>query len=207
MDLRSAGALHIIARADYLADAENRAKIRAVLDATTEPHLEIREGDVGDLVTPGGPPIRSDVVMFVFDGWSRARVGVPAARSGGRQTSGRIALLHDRSAHRSRFARPCVPERMRCSSCRWIKEDLVARAVEDQRDAPPRLRSRCVKGKLISLVSVSGGAGVTTIGGQLCPGAWRTRWGKKVALVDLDFQSGDLAVALNVEPERSILDA
>jgi pilus assembly protein CpaE len=61
------------------------------------------------------------------------------------------------------------------------------------------------RGKLISLVSVSGGAGVTTIAAN-CALALAHSMGKKVALIDLDFQAGDLAVALNVEPERSILD-
>jgi pilus assembly protein CpaE len=66
-------------------------------------------------------------------------------------------------------------------------------------------QDRALRGKLISVVSVSGGAGVTTIAAN-CALALAHSMGKKVALVDLDFQAGDLTVALNVEPERSILD-
>jgi pilus assembly protein CpaE len=58
---------------------------------------------------------------------------------------------------------------------------------------------------LISLVSVTGGAGVTTLAAN-CALALARCAGKKVALVDLDLQAGDLAVALNVEPEHSLLD-
>jgi pilus assembly protein CpaE len=174
-------------------------EIRAALAAVTEPHLEIREAQAG------APLQRSndgaDVVMFVFDREHKAqtfpavigvRDGVPPVR---------IALMHERSSH-------AIREALRAGADEVLFLPLdqgdLARALlkisETRKPQEPAL-----KGKLISLVSVSGGAGVTTIAAN-CALALARSMGKKVALVDLDFQSGDLAVALNVEPEHSILD-
>ncbi len=196
-DVRTHSALHTL-RLLLLADAENRAKIRAALDATTEPHLEIREGELATWSQRSADP--ADVVMFVFAGGNEPG-SVPALGAGVGKPPVRIALLHDRSAHAVRAA-------LRAGA------DEVLFLPLDQEDLAPallkisetrRLSEPMVRGKLISLVSVSGGAGVTTLAAN-CALALAHSMGKKVALVDLDFQSGDLAVALNVEPERSILD-
>src|SRR5579862_732767 len=59
-------------------------------------------------------------------------------------------------------------------------------------------------GKVISLASVVGGVGVSSIAANLAF-ALRYHFDKRVALVDLDLQGGALAVLLNVEPELTIL--
>jgi Flp pilus assembly CpaE family ATPase len=57
-------------------------------------------------------------------------------------------------------------------------------------------------GMMLSVASISGGVGVTSVAANL---ALALNYGlrKKVALVDLDLQSGDLSMALNLEPERT----
>ncbi len=52
------------------------------------------------------------------------------------------------------------------------------------------------------MVSITGGAGVTTVAAN-CALALANCAAMKVALVDLDFQSGALEVALNVEPNAA----
>lgn len=59
-------------------------------------------------------------------------------------------------------------------------------------------------GIICSVVSTVGGVGVTSLAANLAL-AMRYALSKRVALVDLDLQSGGLAVALNLEPERTIM--
>jgi pilus assembly protein CpaE len=59
-------------------------------------------------------------------------------------------------------------------------------------------------GSVISLVSLIGGTGVTSLAANLAL-ALRYSFDKRVAVVDLDLQTGGLAVFLNLEPERTIM--
>lgn len=60
-------------------------------------------------------------------------------------------------------------------------------------------------GEIWTLYSPKGGAGVTTLAANLAVEAHR-ELGKSVCLVDLDFQAGDVALALNLNPEYTIVD-
>ena len=55
-----------------------------------------------------------------------------------------------------------------------------------------------------SIVSTVGGVGVTSLVGNLAL-ALRRNLNQRVAVVDLDLQTGGLAVFLNLEPERTIM--
>ncbi|HSR57412.1 MAG TPA: AAA family ATPase, partial [Candidatus Binataceae bacterium] len=59
-------------------------------------------------------------------------------------------------------------------------------------------------GRICALASVVGGVGVTTVAANL---ALALRYGlrQRVALIDLDLQSGALAVSLNLEPEVTLM--
>jgi pilus assembly protein CpaE len=59
-------------------------------------------------------------------------------------------------------------------------------------------------GSVISLVSIVGGVGVSSIAANLAL-ALRYKLDKRVALLDLDLQTGALAVLLNLEPEFTIM--
>ena len=63
---------------------------------------------------------------------------------------------------------------------------------------------RMEHGSIYSLVSLSGGAGVTTLSGSLAL-ALRYAFNQRVAIVDLNLQSGGLEAFLHVEPDRAIL--
>lgn len=61
------------------------------------------------------------------------------------------------------------------------------------------------RGRVISVVSPKGGVGKTTVASNLAVGLARTAPGSTV-LVDLDVQFGDVATALNLNPEYTLLD-
>ena len=54
------------------------------------------------------------------------------------------------------------------------------------------------------MVSTVGGVGVTSLAGNLAL-ALRYTLNKRVAVVDLDLQTGAMAVFLNLDPERTIM--
>ncbi len=59
-------------------------------------------------------------------------------------------------------------------------------------------------GRITSVFSTKGGVGKTTIAANLA--VLLSKSGKKTALVDLDLESGDAALALDVVPRRSIVE-
>jgi pilus assembly protein CpaE len=62
-----------------------------------------------------------------------------------------------------------------------------------------------VSGRVLSVVSPKGGVGKTTVATNLAVGLARAEPGSTV-LVDLDVQFGDVATALNLTPDYSLLD-
>jgi len=68
-----------------------------------------------------------------------------------------------------------------------------------------RRAERQAGGLIVSLASTVGGVGVTSLCANLALSA-RHSQDKRVGLIDLDLQTGGLAIYLNVEPARSILD-
>jgi pilus assembly protein CpaE len=63
---------------------------------------------------------------------------------------------------------------------------------------------RGAEGKIWTVYSPKGGSGVTTVAANLA--VELTSMGKSVCLVDLDFQAGDLALFLNLNPSYTMLD-
>jgi len=173
-------------------------EICSVLNGLKEPHLEVSQSEIG--ASSAAASDRIDVVMFVC-GKDRPRPAPPAVTAHGGNPPVRIGLMHERSPQ-------AIREALRAGADEVLFLPLdhgdLARALlklsEIRRSEEP-----AVTGKVISIVSVTGGAGVTTIAAN-CALALAHAAGKKVALVDLDFQSGDLAVALNIEPERTMRD-
>jgi pilus assembly protein CpaE len=182
-----------------LADGEDRASIRKTLDATEEPRLEIREG------ASGAKPEKAhddatDVVMFVFaSDHQAANVPFNGVESG--KGPVRIALMHERSPNAVRTALRAGADEVLFLP---LDHGEVTRAL--LKISEIRLLHQAVaRARLISLVSVTGGVGVTTIATN-CALALAHSTEKKVAIIDMDYQSADLEAALNVEPEHGILD-
>jgi pilus assembly protein CpaE len=84
-------------------------------------------------------------------------------------------------------------------------EAAQARALEPEMVDGATVPSAGPAGRVISVVSPKGGVGKTTVATNLAVGLAQTGQHSTV-LVDLDVQFGDVASALNLEPEHSLPD-
>ena len=72
-------------------------------------------------------------------------------------------------------------------------------------DSPIPVLSKTVLGKVITIFSTKGGVGKTTIAANVAT-ALSVNKGSKVGILDLDLQFGDIAVFLNLVPQKTITD-
>jgi len=73
--------------------------------------------------------------------------------------------------------------------------------------APPKAApARVAKGRVISVFSTKGGVGKSMIASNLAV-AMASVFGKRVILLDLDLQFGDVGIILDLKPERTVYDA
>lgn len=182
-----------------IAPATDRGEVRTALARIKEFHLDIVELGFGD---PMPSSIGSvDAVLAMID---RSH-GFPAAvrelqsPKGGRPM--RIALLQDRTSATMREALAAGAEELLFLP---LDQGDTVRELFKLADTH-RAGEQKARGEIWSVSSISGGVGVTTVA---CNCALALAyWGKKkVALLDLDYESGDLATALNLEPELTIFD-
>ncbi|MDV7999867.1 CpaE family protein [Rhodococcus sp. IEGM 1408] len=83
---------------------------------------------------------------------------------------------------------------------------LVAATTAPQGPGDPAMNGNAdARGRVISVVSPKGGVGKTTVSTNLAVGLARTA-PLSTVLVDLDVQFGDVASALNLTPEHTLLD-
>ena len=176
---------------------EHRAEVRDALAALGDPALDIRE-IAPSLDAPADPSV--DVIMVVFNGADELSLSYLNSQAERQPRPVLFALLHDRS-----------PELMK-RVLRAGADELLFLPL-DSGDATRALlkisetrRREEIHGTgvVISLVSLIGGTGVTSLSANLGL-ALRYAFDKRVAVVDLDLQTGGLAVFLNLEPERTIM--
>jgi pilus assembly protein CpaE len=177
---------------------EFRAEVRQVLMALSEPPLEIVETTPQPPAAPDAKP--ADVAMVLFNGTEEPSLAFLQYQSAQKPRPVLFALLKERS--------PLLMKRV----LRAGADELLSLPL-DSADATSALlklseaRERSARregGKVCSLVSVVGGVGTTTIAANLGL-ALRYALSKRVALIDLDLQSGALAVSLNLEPEVTVM--
>lgn len=80
------------------------------------------------------------------------------------------------------------------------KESLLSR-----KESAPKLRRKNGLGQVYTIFGTKGGVGKTFIAINLAIGIAKVT-GKRVALVDLDLEFGDIALSLNVSPKFTIAD-
>jgi pilus assembly protein CpaE len=179
----------------------DRAAVRTALDALGDPPLEIVESETraaADTNDSNAPP--ADVTMVLFNGNEESALSYLQIQAAQTPRPVMFALLGGRSpVLMKRVLRAGADELLFLpldpgDATRALLKISEARWRADRRDG----------GVICSLTSIVGGVGVTTIAANLAL-ALHHEFHKRVALVDLDLQSGGLAVQLNLEPEVTML--
>ena len=181
------------------ADAR-RTEIRTALADLGDPPLELFEAGLRDpSPTNGGPP--PDVVIVLFDGNNEdAALNYLEQQTQADPRPALFALLPERSpVLMRRILRAGADELL------FLPLDMgdATRALLKISESRRR-EERRAGGVILSMVSTVGGVGVTSLVGNLAL-ALRQTLNKRVVVVDLDLQTGGLAVFLNLEPDRSIV--
>lgn len=183
-------------------EEDRRAEVKQALDALGDPPLVVIEAAPGaNGAVNGGPP--PDVVMVLFNGGDEeASLGYLQSRAEGNGSARPIlfALVQERSpVLMRRILRAGADELLFLPLDAGDAARALLKISERRRKA-----EREAGGVIISMVSTVGGVGVTSLVGNLALGLHYTLE-KRVAVVDLDLQTGGLAVFLNLEPERTIM--
>ena len=190
-------------RVEIVADKpEQRGEMRAALGTISDPPLEVVEIEPseGDGRPNGKEPQPADVSMVMFNGNESTSMDYLQRKATLAPRPVLFALLAERS--------PGLMKRV----IRAGADELIFMPLEGGdltrallKISESRLRAdRREGGTVVSVTSVVGGVGVTTIAANLAL-ALRQQSSKRVALMDLDLQSGALGVTLNLEPEVTIL--
>jgi pilus assembly protein CpaE len=182
-------------------EADNRREeVRAALADLGDPPLELFEARLGDpSPTNGGPP--PDVVLTLFDGSNEdAALNFIEHQAEADPRPALFALLPERSpVLMRRILRAGADELLFLPLDPGDATRALLKISETRRRA-----ERQTGGVIISMVSTVGGVGVTSLVANLAL-ALRQTLNKRVAVVDLDLQTGGLAVFLHLEPDRSIV--
>jgi pilus assembly protein CpaE len=191
------GALHVL----LVGEAEDhRTEVRNALAALGDPALEIVETAPGGGGSNGGAP--PDVTMVLFNGGNEEEASLNFLQAQA-ETSPRpvlFALVHERSpVLMRRILRAGADELLFLPLDAGDATRALLKISETRRRA-----ERQAGGVILSMVSTVGGVGVTSLAGNIAL-ALRYTFNKRVAVVDLDLQSGGMAVFLNLEPERTIM--
>jgi pilus assembly protein CpaE len=186
-----------------------RAEVLASLQNLPEPPLEITEKSPdglpahngnGNGKANGNGHAAPDVVMVVFNGDVEESLNYLQGVGETQPRPAIFALLRERSPGlMKRVLRAGADELLFLpldtgDATRALLKISESRRREDQTGM----------GTVVSLVSLVGGVGVTSLAGNLAL-ALRYSLDKRVALIDLDLQASALSVFLNVEPERTIM--
>jgi pilus assembly protein CpaE len=177
---------------------EHRATVKNALSALGDPALDIHEVEPDLTAAPG---IASDVTMVIFNGNDELSLSYLSTRAGQESRPALFALLHERSPElMKRVLRAGADELLFLP----LDPGDATRALLKISETRRREEVHSGGGTIVSLVSLIGGTGVTSLAANLAL-ALRHTFDKRVALLDLDLQTGGLGVFLNIEPERTIM--
>ncbi len=177
---------------------DHRTEVRDALAALGDPVLNINEIEPDpDAATD----VNFDVTMVVFNGNDELSLSYLNTRAGQEPRPALFALLHDRSPDlMKRVLRAGADELLFLP----LDPGDATRALLKISETRRREEIHVGGGTIVSLVSLIGGTGVTSLAANLAL-ALRYAFDKRVAVVDLDLQTGGLSVFLNLEPERTIM--
>lgn len=175
---------------------EQRAEVGTVLRGLTEPDVALAEMDYED-----SAPAKADVIMVLFHEDEDAPLNFLQAHSVLPERPALFALLPKRSPSLMRRALRSGADELLFLPLDAADASRALLKVSEAR----RRSARSGNGKVISILSIVGGVGVTTLTANLAL-ALQRRAGKRAAVADLDLQLGSLSVLLNLEPSRTIAD-
>ncbi len=195
------GALKVL----LVAPDAHRDEVLESLQALPEPPLDIT-GKSPDALGASGNGQRKDsgsnvdVIMVVFHGDEDESLNYLQGAGEQEPRPAIFALLQERSPGlMKRVLRAGADELL------FLPLDTEDATRALLKISESRRREDAVEGgKVISLVSLVGGVGVTSLAGNLAL-AMSYVLNKRVAVIDLDLQASALSVFLNVEPDRTIM--
>jgi len=177
---------------------DHRTEVRDALAALGDPVLNINEIEPDP---DASTDVNFDVTMVVFNGNDELSLSYLNTRAGQEPRPALFALLHDRSPDlMKRVLRAGADELLFLP----LDPGDATRALLKISETRRREEVHVGGGTIVSLVSLIGGTGVTSLAANLAL-ALRYAFDKRVAVVDLDLQTGGLSVFLNLEPERTIM--
>lgn len=183
----------------YLAgeEPERRVAALAALREIEGPPLIFSEGDFH--AASDAAAAAPDVVMALFGANEAEPLGYLEACAQRDPRPLLVAVLEDRSPALMRRVLHAGADELLFTP---LAADAVTRLLMTVREGRWR-RDRGQRGTIFSVASLSGGAGVTTLAGNLAL-AMNYALGKVTAVVDLDLQAGAQAVFLHLEPAQTI---
>ena len=181
-------------------DGATRGDIRALLNGTDVASVSCTEGSFEEgmrLLRDGAP----DVIMVVMDGDARGALSLMEEILRAAPGAQLLALSRDASTEN-------IIKAMRAGASEFLSLPLDPQQVLKTLVKIITLRRltgpRSAGGQIWTVYGPKGGAGVTTLAANL--GIELVAMGKSACVVDLDFQSGDLGLVLNVNPHYTLLD-
>jgi pilus assembly protein CpaE len=193
-------------------DAE-RAQVRTALDAVNDPKLEITESAISPAAAHKGtkgsgdgqtsqPPARQapDVVIVMLNETEEAPFTCLQQYAGSSPRPALFAVLPESSPALMRQAVRAGADELLFAP---VEAGDAMRALIKVAEARQRTE-RGRGGMICSVTSLMGGVGVTSLSVNLAL-ALRYALDRRVALIDLDLQTAMASVALNLEPETSLM--
>ncbi len=196
------GALRVL----LVAPEGHRAEVLVSLQGLPEPPLEITEKSPDAVAASsngngnGNGHAPPDVVMVVFNGDEEKSLSYLQQVGEHEPRPAIFALLRERSPSlMKRVLRAGADELLFLpldtgDATRALLKISESRRREDQTGM----------GTVVSLVSLVGGVGVSSLAGNLAL-ALRYALDKRVAIIDLDLQASALSMFLNIEPDRTVM--
>ena len=179
---------------------EQRTQLKTVLAALTEPVLEIIEGETATAANlsenASAPP---EATLVMVNGNEEAALSFLQSQSLHSPRPSLLAVLTARSAGLMKRALRSGADEILFMP---LDPGEATRALLKISEARWRTERR-EGGVVISVASLIGGVGVTSIAADLSLALNSLH--QRVALVDLDLQTGGLAVFLNLDPEVTIM--
>ncbi len=183
---------------------EQLAEVKAALQALAEPRLEVTENAMAASAAQNGTNGYAelpDVVMVMLGAEDGTGLDQLAHHARKDNRPALFALLPEQSP-------ALIRQALRAGADETLFLPLnpadTTRAMLKVSEARRRTEKQ-TGGNVISVTSLMGGAGVTSFTINLAL-ALHYRFKRRVALVDLDLQTGTLGVMLNVEPEHTIME-